>query len=314
MPEPGVPLGRLGFGVASLGNLFMELSDERAFEILDEAWAAGIRSFDTAPHYGLGLSERRIGTFLATKPRDEFVLSTKVGRLLEPDPGADGLDDEGFRVPATMKRVWGFDADAVRRSLDASLERLGLDRVDIVYIHDPERSDIGLDAALATAVPAVAALRDEGVVGQVGIGTMVNEAVVAAVRTGALDLAMIANRLTLADHSALDEAVPACREHGVGVVAAAVFNTGLLAHAEPHGRFEYADADPQLLRRVRRIAAVCASHGVDVPTAALHYPLRRGAQTVVVGANGPGQIAQNAARLETHVPEELWAELEADGL
>ncbi|GAA4161946.1 aldo/keto reductase [Gryllotalpicola daejeonensis] len=319
MPEPaapatGVPPGPLAFGGAPLGNMFAELSEEDAFAALEDAWAAGIRYFDTAPHYGVGLSERRMGAFLRTKPRDEFMLSTKVGRLLVPDPGADGRDDEGFDVPATTKRRWAFGADDVRRSLDESLERLGLDRVDILYIHDPERSDTGLDAALATAIPAVAALRDEGVVGRVGIGTMVNEAVVTAVRTGALDLAMIANRLTLADHSALEAAVPACREHGVGVVAAAPFNSGLLAHSEPRGHFDYQDVPSEVLDRVRRIAAICREHGVELPTAALHYPLRFGAETVVVGARRAGQMAENRRRLETPVPEELWSALAARGL
>lgn len=309
-----VALGPLALGGAPLGNMFAELSEDDAFAVLEDAWAAGIRYFDTAPHYGLGLSERRMGAFLATKPRDEFMLSTKVGRLIVPNPGGEGLDGEGYRVPATTKRVWGFGADAVRRSLDESLERLGLDRVDIVYLHDPERADGGLAAALATAVPAAVALRDEGVVGRVGIGSMVNEAIVAAVRTGALDLAMIANRLTLAEHSALDEAVPACREHGVEVVAAAPFNSGLLAHSEPQGHFDYQDVPPEVLDRVNRIAALCRAHGVDLPTAALQYPLRFGAATVVVGARRAGQVAESRARLDTPVPAELWAELEAEGL
>lgn len=308
-------LGPLALGVASLGNLFVELSDDEAFVILEEAWAAGIRYFDTAPHYGLGLSERRLGAFLRSKPRDEFVVSTKVGRLVVPNPGGTGLDlDEGFRVPATTKRKWGFGADAIRRSLDDSLERLGLDSVDIVYIHDPERSDAGLDAALAAAVPAVVALREEGVVDRVGIGSGVNDAIVAAVRTGALDLAMIANRLTLADHSALDAAVPACRENSVGIVAAAVFNSGLLAHSVPHGFFEYKEAEPEMLQRARRIAAVCDARGVELPMAALQYPLHLGVEAVVVGANGPGQVAQNLARLGSALPDELWAELKAEGL
>lgn len=314
--EPS-PLGPLALGGAPLGNMFVELSDDDAFAVLDEAWNAGVRYFDTAPHYGLGLSERRVGAFLRTKPREEFVLSTKVGRLVVPNPGGTGFDlDQGFHVPATSKRAWDFTTDGVRRSLDASLERLGLDHVDIVYLHDPERSDVGLEAALATAIPAVAALRDHGVVGRIGIGSMVNEAISAAARTGALDLAMIANRLTLADHSALDSAVPTCRANGVEIVAAAVFNSGLLATSEPEstGHFDYQDAPSEVVERARRLAAVCRGHGVDLPTAALHFPLRHHAAVIVVGANAPGQLTENRARLDAAVPAALWSELANEGL
>jgi D-threo-aldose 1-dehydrogenase len=298
-PAPAPLASRLAFGAAPIANLFSELSDDDALAVLEDAWAAGVRSFDTAPHYGLGLSERRLGAFLRTKPREEFTLSTKVGRLLV--PGADAP-------------VWDFSADGVRRSLDSSLERLGLGRVDTVYIHDPERSDVGLEAALASAAPAVAALREEGVVSHAGIGTMVNDAVVAAARTGALDVAMIAGRLTLADHSALEAAVPACRAAGLDIAAAAIFNSGLLATPEPVGPFDYGEVPPDVLERVRRIAAVCRNHRVDLPTAALHFPFRHGAATIVVGADSPGQIGQNRARLEEEVPEAVWDELAAEGL
>jgi len=319
-PDHGIGPDRvsgLAFGTAPLGNMFVELADDDAFAVLAEAWDAGIRYFDTAPHYGVGLAERRLGEFLRTKPRDSYTVSTKVGRRLVADPaGAGRLDGEGFVVPATAARVWDFTADGVRRSLDESLERLGLDRVDVLYVHDPERSDIGLAAALETSIPALAALRDEGAVGRIGIGSMVNDAIAAAARTGALDLAMIANRVTLADHSALDAAVPACADAGVAVVAAAVFNSGLLASPEPDaaGRFDYADVPPEVLARVRRLAAVCANHGTDLPTAALHFPIRAGARAVVIGGNARGQIGQNRARFDAPVPAGLWAELAAEGL
>jgi len=311
--RPAAP--ELAFGAAPIGNLFAELADDTVLAVLEEAWSVGIRHFDTAPHYGLGLSERRLGAFLRTKPRGEFTVSTKVGRLLVPAPEREGrLDDQGYAVPGTLRRAWDFSADGVRRSLEASLDRLGLDRVDTVYIHDPERSDVGLEAALASGVPAVAELRDEGVTRRVGIGTMVNDTVVAAVATGALDEAMIAGRLTLADASALSAAVPAAREQGVDVVAAAVFNSGLLSTPEPAGRFDYGEVPPEVLTRVRRIAAVCRGHGVELPTAALHFPGRHGARAVVVGANAPGQLTENRARLDAPVPDELWVELAAEGL
>jgi D-threo-aldose 1-dehydrogenase len=157
-------LGRLGYGAANIGNLYRELSDEQAWAVLDAAWDSGVRYFDTAPHYGLGLSERRLGAFLRTKPRDEYVISTKVGRLLRPSPEtADRLDIENlFAVPAAVKRVWDFSADGVRASLEESLERLGLQRVDVLFLHDPDEHDLHAD--LAIGIPAVTALRDEGLV------------------------------------------------------------------------------------------------------------------------------------------------------
>ena len=316
--DPG-RLGRLGYGAANVGNLYREVTDDQAHAILEAAWQAGIRHFDTAPHYGLGLSERRLGAFLATKPRAEFTLSTKVGRLLVPNPDAAGTLDlaHDFAVPADLRREWDLTATGVRRSLTESLERLGLDAVDVVYLHDPERADVGLDAALDEGLPAVAALRDEGLVRAVGVGSMVNETLRRSAESGLVDLLMVAGRYTLADASAADEVLPACRKHGVGVVAAAIFNSGLLASPEvpDDARFDYEPAGPERVARTRRIAALCAEHGVDLPTAALHYPLRHDSvRAVVVGGGRPEQVRQNAARLGTAVPEALWADLAAEGL
>ncbi|MDH2412752.1 aldo/keto reductase [Nocardioides sp. CER19] len=319
-PAPA-SLGRLGYGAANVGNLYRALSDEQAHAILEAAWEAGIRHFDTAPHYGLGLSERRLGAFLATKPRADFTLSTKVGRLLVPDPAGAGTLDlaHDFVVPADLRRQWDLTPAGVRRSLEESLERLGLDAVDVVYLHDPERADVegGLDRALGDGLPAVAALRDEGLVRAVGVGSMVNDALARAAASGAVDLLMVAGRYTLVDTSAADEVLPACRKHGVGVVAAAVFNSGLTAGPEPRddARFDYEPAPPGLLARARRIAEVCRAHGVDLPTAALRFPLRHEVvRAVVVGGAGPDQVRQNAARLAADVPEALWADLATEGL
>jgi D-threo-aldose 1-dehydrogenase len=301
-------VGELGFGAANLGNLYRPMSDEDARAVLDAAWESGIRAFDTAPHYGLGLSERRLGAFLATKPRGEYVVSTKAGRLLRPSPEtADRLDDANqFAVPASLKRVWDFSADGIRASLEESLARLGLDRVDVLYLHDPDEHDLHGD--LATGVPAVAALRDEGLVKAVGIGSKSTEALVAAVRTDALDLVMVAGRYTLLEQA--DEVVAACREHGVGIVAAAVFNSGLLATPRPGGRYEYGRVPADVRARAERIAAVCERHGVTLPEAALQFPLREPAvRSVVVGAATPEQVRENARRMAVEIPEALWDEL-----
>jgi D-threo-aldose 1-dehydrogenase len=315
MPE--VQPGRLGYGAANVGNLYRELSEEEAWSILEAAWANGIRYYDTAPHYGLGLSERRLGAFLATKPRDEFVLSTKVGRLLVPNPEGVGTLDmaHDFAVPADLRRQWDFSAVGIRRSLEESLERLGVDCVDIIYLHDPERFD--LRRGLGQGLPAAVALREEGLVSAVGVGSMVTEALLESARSGAVDLLMVAGRLTLVDQSVNAEVLPACREHGVGVVAAAVFNSGLLASDVPSAgsRFDYEPVPPQVLARTRRIAEVCKDFGVPLPVAALHYPLQQPqVRSVVVGGARPEQVRQNAERLALEVPSELWTSLRDDGL
>lgn len=312
-----VRLAGLGHGSANLGNLYAAMSDELAWEILTAAWDGGVRYFDTAPHYGLGLSERRLGAFLTTKPRDEYVVSTKVGRLLRPSPDtADRCDDEHhFAVPATLRRVWDVSVDGVRRSLEESLERLGLDSVDVLYLHDPEEHDLNL--ALRTAVPALVDLREQGLVRAVGLGSKSTQALLAGVRTEALDLLMVAGRLTLLDQSALAEVAPECRAQDIGIVAAAVFNSGLLSSRAPgaDARYEYVQVPADVLARTRRIEQVCRQYGVELPVAALQFPLLEPAvRCVVAGAGQPSHVEENLARMQVDVPPGLWAELYAAGL
>ena len=288
------------------------MSDDDAHAMLEVAWEAGIRSFDTAPHYGLGLSERRLGAFLATKPRDEFVLSTKVGRLLIDNPGGGGGYDyeNAFAVPDDLKRVWDFSADGVRRSLEDSLVRLGLDRVDVLYLHDPDEFD--LESAIADGVPAAAALRDEGLVRAVGVGSKSVDALLAGLRTDALDLLMIAGRYTLLEQPALEDVIPEAAERGIGIVNAAVFNSGLLARSVPDtsSHYEYGTAPSAVLERARAIAAVCTEHDVELPAAALQYTLRNPAvRTVVAGAASAAQLQQTVERMGATIPEALWTDL-----
>ena len=309
-------LSPLGFGAASIGNLYREVSDERAHDALDAAWNGGIRYFDTAPHYGLGLSERRLGAFLRGKPRDEFVLSTKVGRLLEPNPEFAGGRDlaHQFDVPDDHVRRFDPSEAGIRRSLEDSLERLGLDRVDILYLHDPDVYD--LDRGLREGLPALAKLRDEGLVRQIGIG--VNDAAVAAraVREGDLDLVMIAGRYTLLEQPALNELFPVCRERGVRVVAAAVYNSGLLASSTPaaDATYNYSAAPAELVERARDIARICAEYDVELPAAALQFPLRDPiVASVVVGTANPDAVRQNLQRMGAPIPNALWSALAAGG-
>jgi len=307
----------LGYGAANVGNLFRALSDDEAWGVLDAAWESGIRYYDTAPHYGLGLSERRLGAFLQTKPRDEYVLSTKAGRLLRPNPDhAGGLDTANdFHVPDDLQREWDFSAAGIRTSLDESRERLGIERIDLLYLHDPERND--LDLALAEAFPAMEQLRDDGEVAAIGIGSMVSDALTAAVRGADLDLIMVAGRYTLLEQPAAVDVLPACRERGTGIVAASVFNSGLLASNQPRrdGRYEYGQLPDELWDRLVRIAAICADHGVPLPAAAMQFPLQASSvRSVVVGGSRPEQLRQNAEYAALPLPEELWENLAADGL
>lgn len=309
-------LQRLGLGCATQGNLHQERTDDDAFKVFEAAWDAGIRHFDTAPHYGLGLSEQRLGRFLQGKPRDEYVVSTKVGRLLRPNPTWDGVaqDDHLFAVPARLHREWDVSLSGVRASTEESLERLGLDRVDILYLHDPEHS--GIDDALRQGMESLATLRAEGLVGRIGVGSMSRDALLGAVETGLADLLMVAGRYTLLDQSVAPGVLAACDEHGTQVVAAAVFNSGLLAQVpQPGAMYDYALVPDEILSRATRIGEVCASHGVDLPTAALHYPLLDPrVESIVIGAAAPTHVTQNLARLQASVPDALWVDLDEQGL
>jgi D-threo-aldose 1-dehydrogenase len=301
-------LGRFGFGGANLGNLYAPMTDDGAEQLLQVAWDGGIRYFDTAPHYGLGLSERRLGRFLAGRPRAEFVVSTKVGRRLEASPDTAGRrDDDLYAVPAAVRRVRDFTSDGIRRTLEQSLERLGLDRIDVVYLHDPEGPD--LEQAIATGVPAVVGLRDEGVVDAVGLGSTSTEALLAGARTGVLDLLMVAGRYTLLERPAADEVLPECREHGTGVVIAGALNSGLLASPRPGAdtHYDYGTVPEDVLARARRLADVCDGYGVELPAAALQFGLREPAvRSVVLGAENADQLRETLRRAHAPIPDGLW--------
>ncbi|OLF06188.1 aldo/keto reductase [Actinophytocola xinjiangensis] len=303
----------LGLGCAQLGNLYRAMSDDTAAAIVDTAWARGIRYFDTAPHYGLGLSERRLGAALAARPRDDYVLSTKVGRLLVDNPGGESRrDTEGFDVPATLTRRRDYTRDGVLRSLESSLTRLGVDRVDIAFVHDAENH---VDEALRGALPALVELRDQGVLRGIGLGMNFNDVLSHFVRNADVDTVMIAGRYTLLEQPALDDLLPLCAERGVSVVAAGVFNSGILASPTPGRTYNYSDAPRDLLDRATRIAEVCARHHITLPEAAIALPGAHPAVTsVVLGASSPKQVESNADRAAVGVPTQLWRDLVAEGL
>ena len=302
----GVALTELSFGAAALGNLFTAVTDDEARAAVDTAWDAGIRAFDTAPHYGLGLSERRLGAALRERPRAEFAGSTKVGRILEPVADPVGLDDQGFAVPAAFRRVWDFSGDGVRRSIEASLERLGLDRVDTVLIHDP---DDHAEQAIGEAFPALAKLRDEGVIGAVGVGMNQVRVPLRFVLETDIDVVLLAGRYTLLDRSGT-ELLDRASAHGVDIVIGGAFNSGLLVDPKPSSTYDYAAVPPEILAEALRLKDICERNGVPLRAAALQFPLRHPAvRSVLIGARSPQEVRDCVEMARVPIPDALWAEV-----
>lgn len=303
-----VRVSTLGFGAASLGNLYRETTDAEAAGAIEAAWTGGIRYFDTAPHYGLGLSERRLGRELAGRPRDEFTVSTKVGRLLVPNPAPTGRD-EGFAVPDDLVREWDFSRDGVLRSLEGSLHRLGLDRVDVLYVHDP---DAFSDASAREALATLAELRAQGVVGAIGVGTNQTYQLGELFAEGLIDVAMLAGRYTLLEQGGLDTVLEPALAAGGSVIAVGVYNSGLLAANRPpaNATYDYVEAPAALLARANRLADVAEQFGVTLPVVAAQFALKHPAVAgIALGMRTAAQVDDNLARLATPVPDELWAEL-----
>jgi D-threo-aldose 1-dehydrogenase len=295
------------FGAAAIGNLFTEVSDEAASAAIDAAWDCGIRTFDTAPHYGLGLSERRLGDALRHRRRDEYVISTKVGRLLRPAVPPYGRDPEGFAVPAEYSRVFDFSADGVRRSLTDSLARLGLDQVDIALIHDP---DDHAEQALREAYPALEQLRAEGCVRAIGVGMNQVEMLTRFVTDTDVDVVLIAGRYTLLDQSAADALLPAALDRGVAVIVGGAFNSGILATPETGATYDYRTAPDSLIAQARKLAAVCERFGVPLRAAAARFPLTHPAvASVLIGARSAAEINDAITLRELDIPPALWAAL-----
>ena len=319
----GLEVSRLGFGGASIGGLFTAVDDASAIETVRHAWSLGVRTFDTAPLYGYGASERRMGAALAGQPRDAFVLSTKVGRLVQATAGIpagadidrqalDGREDAYYVVRDPVRIVFDYSADGVRRSLEESLERLGLDRIDIALIHDPD--DHWRDA-IEGAWPALERLRSEGVIRAVGAGMNQSAMLTRFVRETTMDVVLVAGRYTLLDQSALADLLPACVERGVAVFIGGVMNSGVLADPRPGARFEYGPAAPEVIDRARRIGEACVRHGVPLRAAAMQFPMAHPAvTTLVTGVRSVAHLDEYPALLAHPIPAALWEELRAEGL
>jgi D-threo-aldose 1-dehydrogenase len=292
-----IGLGPLGLGTAPIGGLYEAIGDETAHAVVDRAWGLGLRYFDTAPLYGAGLAERRLGAVLRGKPRDEYWISTKVGRLLRPGRSV-------WHEAPDLVDYFDFSHDAALRSLEESLERLGLDRVDIAFVHDPEDH---LDEALAGAFRALRRLRDEGVVRAIGVGANYTEVHCRFAREVDPDCFLVAGRYTVLDRSATHELLPLCEQHRIAVIAGGVFNSGVLAGGDT---FNYEPAPQEVVARVDELRERCARHGVPLPAAAVQFPLRHPVViTALMGCSTPDEVAEDVRLANLDVPEALWTEL-----
>ncbi|SFR89549.1 aldo/keto reductase [Sphingomonas jatrophae] len=310
------PPGPLGFGGAPLGNMFEAIDDKTAEAALVAAWDSGVRYFDTAPHYGSGLSEHRFGNVLRRYPREAFALSTKVGRLLRPDPSrpdngpfVDGLP---FRVEAD------YSYDATMRSIEDSYQRLGLAQIDIAFVHDLAADHLGpawqeqFEVARSGAFRALTRLRDEGVIKGWGLGVNLTEPCIRALEVADPDVFLLAGRYSLLNQPALDRLFPMCAERGVHVVVGGPYNSGLLAGGRT---FEYQDAPAEMVVRRDRIAAVCERHGADIRSAALQFCAAHPVVAAIIpGAKRPEKVAVNARLMAATIPSALWDELRHEQL
>ena len=320
----GLTFTELGFGTAPLGNLYRAIDDDEAQAILDHAWEGGVRYYDTSPLYGLGLSETRLNYFLRGKNRDDYVLSTKAGRLMQVCSPRDRTGiGKWFEVP-TRREVYDYSYDGVMRSLEFSLERLGVDRVDILYVHDlcifthgsKGASDARIEEFMSSGYDAMISLRDQGAVKAIGGGINEWEVCQTLAERGDFDLFLLAGRYTLLEQEAIDSFLPLCESRGIGIVIGGPYNSGILASGPKPGAFyNYDPASAPILEKVRRIEAVCRSHGVSLIEAAFQFPLMNSnVVSVIPGGQGVEQMASNLRAAEATIPPALWADLKEQGL
>jgi D-threo-aldose 1-dehydrogenase len=298
----GIELTAMSLGCGPFGDMWAPVPDEQAVATVRGAFAQGVRYFDTAPLYGVGKSERRLGLGLRDLPRGEITVSTKVGRVLQDDTGS---------IPPTFE----YTPDAVRRSLEGSHARLGLEHFDIVHVHDPERH---VEEAIDGAFPTLRTMQAEGEIGAVSCGTNFSEPLVRFIREGLVDCVLISGQWTLLDQTAGEELLPVAHERGVAVIAASVFNSGILADpdADPaFVNFKYRPPSPEIVERTQRIRDVCASHGVPFKAAAVQFPFTHPAvSTVLLGCRTSEEVVSNAADLAFDIPSALWSDLTNEGL
>lgn len=302
---------RIGFGGAPLGGLYAAVSPGQAHAALQAAWACGIRYFDTAPLYGYGSSEQRLGEFLSGMPRESFTISTKAGRTLVPrtDAGDESASLAAFHTESPFTAVFDFRADAIRSGVEQSLSRLKLDAIDIVYLHDPDEH---LEQAIASAYPALCKLRDEGLVRAIGVGTNRTRPLARMIEACDLDVVMLAGRYTLLDTGAADRVLPLCKQRGIRVVAAGIFNSGILAQDDPNAApmYDYQPAGGEVVSRARRLCEIASRFGVDLRTIAIAFALReKSIDSIVLGMRSAQEVRANMRAANARVPDELWEAL-----
>lgn len=303
----GLELTRLGLGTAPLGGLFSAVSDDDADATIARAWSLGVRYFDTAPLYGFGLAEQRLGQFLRGQPRDSYVISTKVGRLLRAE--AAPADDPHYKGTPRLRPQFDFSHDGVLRSVEESLVRLGLDRIDVLLVHDP---DDHYDAAVSGAFRALQRLREDGTVGAIGAGMNQSEMLARFAADVPVDCFLLAGRYTLLDQGALSTLLPLCQAQSIGIILGGIYNSGILADPYGAAKFNYEDADPALIARARALDALCKDHGTELKAAAIQFGLAHPAVTVALqGARSPAEAADNVAMATHAVPRSFWQELRA---
>ena len=308
----GLSVTRLGLGCAPLGDLYGSISDEQASEVVRRAVSLGLNLIDTAPLYGSGKSEKRVGQGLADMPRDSYILATKVGRVLEPSEGVD-RGQEIFENPPPFVPVFDFSYDGVMRSFDESLERLGVDRIDILHIHDP---DDHYEEAIGNAYPALDKLRSEGVISGVSAGMNQWEMLARFARSGEFDCFLLAGRYSLLDQSSLDELLPLCLEKNVGIMAGGTYNSGILAKGAQKGaKYNYADAPSEILEKAQGLEVVAQRHQVSLKAASSQFVLAHPAITTIIpGTRQPDRVNENFQLLQEEIPVDFWAELKAENL
>jgi D-threo-aldose 1-dehydrogenase len=319
----GLRTTRLGLGGASIGGLYDAVSEPDAVSLIEHAWAVGIRSYDVAPLYGYGAAEQRMGLALRRCDRDAFVLSTKVGRLVreadairdgdEVDEQRLGADTDGYYAGTGGRRiVFDYSFDGVLRSIEESLERLGLDRVDIAYVHDAQDH---LDEAIRGAYPALHRLREQGVVRSIGAGMNYATPLARMVEETDIDVVMVAGRYTLLDQEAAEHLLPLCERRGVSVMVAGVMNSGVLADPAASPRLDYVPAPREVVDRAKRLAAICGRHEISLRTAAIQFPLAHPAVTALIaGVRTPAHLDEYPAAMQAPIPAALWDELRSENL
>ncbi len=316
-----LPVMRLGMGGAPLSGMVLAeglyggSAHDEAVRTIQRAYELGIRYFDTAPLYGSGRSEARFRDGLAGIPRDSYVLSTKVGRVLDPAPGGDSSADNPDRLPDLIP-VNSWTRSDVHRSIEESLERLGMDRIDIVYVHDPDQETFGEQQANDEAFPALIELREQGTIKAIGCGMNLWEMPARFVRRFDLDIILLAGRYTLLDHSGLPEFLPLCQERNVKIAIGGPYNSGILARdLDGPVSFDYEPAPVELIDRARRLTDICRRHSVELKAAALQFVLAHPAvATVIPGAQTVGEVEQNLTMVEKHIPSGLWLDMRSEGL